>query len=114
MKCSPPCWSFRRADRSSDQAVDQERPRAGSVDVPPPLNSEREPAHRTGQLEAKGAKQRAKEGTGKSKPAERGPHGLGGRVGFHQTQALSGSGLGVLLTTDKGFEIRHSISWATD
>ena len=60
------------------------------------------------------AKQGAHQTTGKGQPGDRGSHCLASRGGLEQAQALSGSGLMLLLATDEGFEIRHSISWATD
>lgn len=80
--------------------------------VMPGLNrsSERQPAHGRRPLEAEGSEQGAEQCTTEGQQSDRRPDGLAHRGGLHQAQALSGSGVMILLTTDKGFEIRHSIS----
>jgi len=73
-------------------------------------SSERQPAHGRRPLEAEGSQEGAEQSTTEGQQSDRRPNGLAHRGGLHQAQALSGSGALILLTTDEGFEIRHSIS----
>jgi|GEM_PF-3187647 len=80
----------------------------------PWLSSEAQPTLGLGPLHTNTADQGAQQCTGKGEHGKRGADGLTGGCGFNQRQALIGSGALILLTADEGFEIRHSISWATD
>ena len=78
------------------------------------ISSELQPTLGLGPLDTKAADQRSEQRTSKSEQGKWSSDGLAGGRGLDQGQALIGSGSLILLTTDKGFEIRHSISWATD
>jgi len=75
--------------------------------------SEPQPAHRQRPLHASAAQQCTQQAAGEGQPGDWRTHRLADRRWLHQAQALRGSGLMILLATDEGFEIRHSISWAT-
>ena len=65
-------------------------------------------------MDTEAANQRSEQRTSKGEQGQWSSDGLACGRGLEQGQALIGSGSLILLTTDKGFEIRHSISWATD
>jgi hypothetical protein len=80
----------------------------------PWASSEGQPTLGLGPLNSNAADQGPQQCAGKGKHGKGSPDGLTGGRGFNQRQALIGSGALILLSADEGFEIRHSISWATD